>query len=85
MHFDSNYSGKIPIKVLSKNEQQYFKTIVDRLLELNRKRELDGKLTDRVRELKEEIELLENKLDSQVYKIYQITEEEKKVIEKSLK
>ncbi len=34
---------------------------------------------------KDEVNALENEIDNQIYKIYGITEEEKKVIEENLK
>ncbi len=84
MHFDGSYSGKIPIKRISKEEQEYFNKKVSLLLELNSKYNSENKLTDKTEKLKNEINMLENEIDNQVYKIYGITEEEKKVIEESL-
>ncbi len=58
---------------------------VSRLLELGSKCSSEDKLTDKTEKLKDEINTLENEIDNQIYKIYRITEEEKKVIEESLK
>ncbi len=84
MHFDGNYSGKIPVKRIPRIEQEYFDRKVDRLLEINYKSRVESKLTDRVKELREEIVSLQDEIDNKIYKLYGITEEEKKVIEESL-
>ena len=55
------------------------------MLELGSKCSSEDKLTDKTEKLKDEINTLENEIDNQIYKIYRITEEEKKVIEESLK
>jgi type II restriction/modification system DNA methylase subunit YeeA len=84
MHFNRGYSGKIPIKELPKEEQSYFETRVDKLLELNKElNESKNKLTDKIRKLKDEINSLEKEINNKAYEIYGITEEEKKVIEES--
>ena len=85
MHFDGSYSGKIPIKKIPKEEQEYFDRKVSRLLELNSKYSSEDKLTDKTEKLKDEINALENEINNQIYKLYGITEEEKKVIEDSLR
>jgi hypothetical protein len=86
MHFDGSYSGKIPIKKISKDEQLYFEKNVDHLLELYKDFETSqDKLTDKTVKNSQEIKSIENDIDSKVYKIYGITEDEKKVIEESLK
>jgi VIT1/CCC1 family predicted Fe2+/Mn2+ transporter len=55
------------------------------LLELNSKYSSEDKLTDKTEKLKDEINALENEINNQIYKLYGITEEEKKVIEDSLR
>jgi len=54
------------------------------LLELNKEyNESKNKFTDKTGKLEEEIKSLEKELNDKVYKIYGITEDEKKVIEES--
>ena len=46
---------------------------------------MNSKQTDFKAQLEKEIQKLDNEIDEEVYKIYGITEEEKKIIEESLK
>jgi type II restriction/modification system DNA methylase subunit YeeA len=47
--------------------------------------EIGAKKTDERAEIEEEIKHTDNEIDELVYKIYGITDEEKKIIEESLK
>ncbi len=76
----------LPIREISLNEQKPIVELVDKLLLKNKEIiEYRVKGTESVHQLQKEIEDLANKLDELVYKIYGITEEEKKIIEESLK
>ena len=46
---------------------------------------MNNKQTDQKAQLEKEIQKLDNEIDEEVYKLYGITEEEKKIIEDSLK
>jgi type I restriction-modification system DNA methylase subunit len=86
MHFDSEYSGRIPIKKISIEEQQPLITLVDKMLSLNKHlNEIGNKETDERAKIEEEIKKTDAEIDELVYKIYGITEEEKKIIEEALK
>lgn len=61
---------KIPIKILSEKEQNPFISLVDKIISLKQQ----GKDSSE----------LENQIDELVYKLYNITPEEKKIIEASL-
>ncbi|MBI3034078.1 N-6 DNA methylase [Candidatus Woesearchaeota archaeon] len=67
----------------------YNKTISNNaktLIELNRRLiEIKDKQTDEKVRIEKEIQKLDNEIDKEVYKLYGITEEEKKIIEDSLK
>ncbi len=59
---------------------------VDKLLTLNnRLNEIGDKKTDERSRIDEEIDKTDEEIDNLVYKIYGITEEEKRVIDRSFK
>jgi len=77
---------KIPIKILPIKEQNIISSKVRKILDLNNRLvELKTKQTDQKAQLEKEIQKIDNEIDEEVYKIYGITEDEKKVIEESLK
>jgi len=76
---------KMPIKSDKKYEATLI-TLVDKMLSLNKRlNEIGDKKTDERADIEEEIKHTDNEIDELVYKIYGITEEEKKIIEESLK
>jgi len=77
---------KIPIKDIPFLEQDKFIILIDKMLSLNKRlNEIGDKKTDERAKIKEEIKKTDNEIDELVYKIYGITDEEKKIIEDSLK
>jgi len=84
--YSSNFIGSMPIKKLPKSEQESIIVLVDYMLSLNKKlTEFGDKNTSETARLKDDISKTDAQIDELVYKIYGITEEEKKVIEESLK
>jgi len=84
MDFYKAYAEKIPI---AKNEnQQPIIKLVDKMLSLNKRlNELKDKSTDEKAKIEAEIKKIDQEIDELVYKLYGITEAEKKIIEESLK
>jgi tRNA1(Val) A37 N6-methylase TrmN6 len=77
---------KLPIKEVEKEKQQPLINLVDKMLSLNKRlNEIGDKKTDERARIEEEIRKTDAEIDALVYKIYGITEEEKKIIEESLK
>ncbi|MCK4589529.1 MAG: N-6 DNA methylase [Nanoarchaeota archaeon] len=77
---------KFPIKVISLNEQKHIINFVDTLIDLKETlKEMGDKKTSQSAKIEEEIKRIDEKIDELVYKIYGITEKEKKIIEESLK
>lgn len=77
---------KIPIKEIDLNEQQLLVKSADKMLFLNKRlNEIGDKKTDERAKIEEEIKKTDSEIDKLVYKIYDITEDEKKIIEESLK
>jgi len=63
-----------------------FINLSDKMLSLNKKlQEISDKNTLEKQKLQEEIKKTDNEIDELVYQLYGITEEEKKIIEESLR
>jgi vacuolar-type H+-ATPase subunit I/STV1 len=83
------YSGgslsKIPIKQDKRFEDKIV-LLVERIISLKtRLNEIGDKKTDERQRIEEEIKKTDQEIDELVYELYGITEEEKKVIDESLK
>ena len=86
VHLDKPYLGKIPVKKIPKSQQKPLIKLVDKMLSLNKRlNEIGDKKTDERAKIEEEIKKTDAEIDDLVYKIYGITEKEKKIIEESLK
>ena len=71
----------LPIKIVPKDQQQIIE-LVDKMLSLNNSlNELGDKKTDERARIEKEIKKTDKEIDELVYKIYGITDEEKKIIE----
>lgn len=74
------------IKEFDENDKDNLIKLVDKMLSLNKRlNELGDKKTDERAKIEEEIKKTDSEIDELVYKIYGITDEEKKIIEESLK
>lgn len=77
---------KLPIKIIPIGEQKSFTLLADKMLSLNKRlNELGDKKTDERTRIEEEIKKTDAEIDELVYKLYGITDSEKKIIEESLK
>ena len=77
---------ELPIKILPELRQRPFIELVDKMLALNKRlNEIGDKKTDEKQRIEEEIKRTDAEIDELVYDLYGITEEEKKIIEESLK
>ena len=73
----------IPIKQIPESQQQPIIKLVDKMLSLNKRlNEIGDKKTDERARIEEEIKKTDAEIDELVYKIYDITEDEKKIIER---
>jgi hypothetical protein len=78
-----SYFGNIPIP---KTKDPQLTKLSLRMLSLKQRLiELQEKQTDEKSEVEQEIKKVDTEVDELVYKLYGITEEEKKIIEESLK
>ena len=79
------YIDLLPIKVILEPQQQPLIKLVDKMLSLNKRlNELKDKSTDEKAKIEAEIKKTDQEIDELVYKLYGITEAEKKIIEESL-
>lgn len=84
--YGKRFIEKLPIKIDNKLILDKISKYSKRQLELNESiAPLQNKHTDEKAHLEKEIEQLDREIDEEVYKLYGITKEEKKVIEDSLK
>jgi len=83
MHFDNSVTKRIPIpKKIDKIQEQRIVVLVEQMLSLQKQYHDDKVL--RKDKIKEEIDKTDKEIDEEVYKLYGITDEEKRVIEDSL-
>lgn len=69
IHFDNSFTSRIPIPAISLSQQKPFITIVDKILSAKEKNP------------EADTSPLEKQLDEMVYKLYELTEEEIKIVE----
>ena len=80
------YVSQVPIKKPTKTEEIEITEHVEKMLQLNEKLlEIGDKLTDERARIEDEIKKTDSEIDELVYKIYGITDDEKAIIENSLK
>lgn len=85
LHVYPEMIEQLPIPNIPETKQQPIINLVDKMLSLNKRlNELGDKKTDAWARLKEEKEKTDKEIDELVYKIYDITEAKKKIIEESL-
>lgn len=85
MDLDNYYLGKIPLPNI-KIVNSVFIDLANRMLSLKKRLDETGeKRTDEYAKIEEEIKKTDSEIDGQVYKIYGLTEDEKAIVESSLK
>lgn len=78
-----NGLSKLPIPNISKEDQKPFIKLANKMLELN-KQLSDCKTPHEKRLIEKQIEVTDNKINKLVYELYDLTEEEIKIVENSL-
>jgi type I restriction-modification system DNA methylase subunit len=80
------YVSQVPIKKPTKEQEIEITQYVEKILQLNEKLlKIGDKLTDERAVIEDEIKKTDSEIDELVYRIYGITENEKEIIEGSLK
>jgi len=83
MHFDGSYSGKIPIRNISLQEQECYVNQVDKLLKINRRLEELGAIrTDEYMKLCNNRDKIDRELDFKIYNLYGLDDKQISLIEK---
>ncbi len=81
-----DFLSKIPIKQISESQQQSIIKLVDKILSLNKRlNEIGDKKTDEKARIEEEIKKTDKEIDELVYRLYELTPEEIRIVEDSLK
>ena len=80
MHFDNYYIGKIPVHPINKPNQQPLITLVDHILAITKDSDY---LENPAKQAK--VKEYEHQIDQMVYELYDLAEEEIKIVENSIK
>jgi len=76
------YLSQLPIKDISISKQQLIINLVDKMLSLNKElQEVGNKDKYRREKIEEEIKKTDNQIDEEIYKLYELTPEEIKIVE----
>jgi len=75
----------IPICVGNKNQQKIVIDLVDKMLFLNKNLKEVAENSNEWEKIKSEIEITDNRIDQEVYKIYDLSEDEIKIVEENTK
>ncbi|MEK6928284.1 MAG: hypothetical protein AABX11_07670 [Nanoarchaeota archaeon] len=85
MQFDNPVTERIMIAKPSKVQEDSVSQLIDKMLSLNKRlNEIGDTETEEKKQIKREIERTDKEIDDKVYELYEITEEEKTIIEESL-
>ncbi|RLG20352.1 hypothetical protein DRN67_00160 [Candidatus Micrarchaeota archaeon] len=84
LQYKKQYTTQIPIKDISQNKQKEIEKLVENIITLYSKTtEIGNKQTDEKTRIAKKILETEKNIDELVYRIYGLTEEEKKIVEAS--
>jgi len=79
------FLSQVPIKAIPEAHQQPLINVVSKMLSLSKRlHKIGDKITDERARIEQEIKKTDVEIDELVYKIYGITEDEKKIVEKDL-
>ena len=80
-----DFLSKIPIRLPSPQQEKTIVSLVNDMLELQKKNHNENISGHEKEGIERQIKNIDYEIDAEVYKLYGITEEEKKIIEESLK
>lgn len=83
--FKVNELARFPICPADKQQQKLIIDLVDKILNLNKELQETAENSDKWKQLSTEIERTDKKIDEEVYKLYDLTEDEIKIIENQTK
>lgn len=82
MHFDNSVTSRLPIPEADEKQQAEIAKLAQLMLDLQKELQQVTANTDKHARLKAEIEKLDEKIDQVIYKLYDFTNEEIKIIKK---
>lgn len=85
LRFDIPYLSKIPIRLPSPSQEKKIVDLVNLMLELQKKYHDSGCIGNEKERLKQQIDNVDYEIDQEVYKLYDLTHEEIKIVEDSLR
>ena len=84
VNISKTFLEQIPIKIPSESQQTKITQMVERILFLNKRLyEIGNKVTSEIKDLNDKINNLNEEINEEVYKLYEITDKEKEIIENS--
>lgn len=84
IRFDIPYLKLLPIRLPSPEQEQKINSLVNQMLELQKELHEKNPVGNEREELENKIKNVDYEIDEEVYKLYEITNEEKRIIEESL-
>ena len=85
LRFDIPYLSNLPIRLPSPSQEKKIVSLVEQMLELQKKYHADKTVGNEKDRLKQQIDNVNYEIDQEVYKLYELTPEEIKIVEGSLK
>ena len=85
MDFYEAYAKQIPVPKINKSQEQKITNLVNEMLELQKKNHDENISGHKKERVEQQIKNIDYEIDQEIYKLYEITPEEQKIIERSLK
>ena len=86
IHFGNEYVRNVPIpKDINKKTEQRIVSLVDQMLQLQKKYHDSKTIGNEKERLKQQIDAIDYEIDQEVYKLYGLTKEEINIVEESLR
>ena len=84
LHVKLNELRSLPIRLPSPSQEQKIISLVNQMLELQKQFHDDKIIGNEKERLKQQIEDIDYEINQEVYKLYELTDEEIKIIEENL-
>jgi adenine-specific DNA-methyltransferase len=85
LQFKKQYTSQIPIKIPASVQEKKIISLVNQMLELQKKYHNEKIIGNEKERLKSQIDAVDYEIDQEVYKLYELTPEEINIVEESLK
>jgi len=82
VNISKTFLEQLPIRVASESQKQTITEMVDKMLSLSKRLfEIGDKTTSETKELNDKISILNNEINAEIYKLYEMSKEEIEIIE----